>query len=54
METKLEQIVERARERGKRKLAAAYANDAHTIDAVSAAIGMSINIYEAFFHSLLL
>jgi phosphate butyryltransferase len=42
METKLEQIVERARERGKRKLAAAYANDAHTIDAVSAAIDRGI------------
>jgi phosphate butyryltransferase len=42
MGTKLELLVEKARAQGKKKLAAAYANDDHTICAVSAAIDRGI------------
>jgi phosphate butyryltransferase len=42
MGAKLEQIVEQVRSRGKRKLAAAYANDAHTICAVDMAVERGI------------
>jgi phosphate butyryltransferase len=42
MVTKLEQLVELVKSQGKKKLAAAYANDAHTIGAVSMAIDRGI------------
>ena len=38
MITKLEEILDLAKAKGKKKLVAAYANDAHTIEAVSNAI----------------
>ncbi|MDR2938378.1 MAG: phosphate butyryltransferase, partial [Prevotellaceae bacterium] len=38
MITKLEQLVEKVKAKGKKKLVAAYANDSHTIGAVSMAI----------------
>jgi phosphate butyryltransferase len=42
MGAKLEQLVEKASQQGKKKLVAAYANDAHTICAVSAAVDRGI------------
>ncbi|GHT67884.1 phosphate acetyl/butyryl transferase [Bacteroidia bacterium] len=42
MVTKLEQLVELVKAQGKKKLVAAYANDAHTIGAVSMAIDRGI------------
>ncbi|MDR3188147.1 MAG: phosphate butyryltransferase [Prevotellaceae bacterium] len=38
MITKLEQLVEKVKSQGKKKLVAAYANDSHTISAVSMAV----------------
>jgi len=40
--TKLEQIFDVVRSKGKKRLVAAFANDAHTIGAVSMAIDMGI------------
>lgn len=42
MGAKLEQLVEQARQRGKKKLVAAYANDAHSVCAVSMAVERGI------------
>ena len=38
MITKLDQIIEAAKQKGKKRLVAAYANDSHTIGAASMAI----------------
>lgn len=40
--TKLNQLIDLVKEKGKKKLVAAYANDAHTIEAVNEAVDMGI------------
>jgi phosphotransacetylase len=40
--TKLNQLIDLVKEKGKKKLVAAYANDAHTIEAVNHAVEMGI------------
>ncbi len=40
--TKLNQLIDLVKEKGKKKLVAAYANDAHTIEAVNHAVDMGI------------
>lgn len=40
--TKLNQLIDLVKEKGKKKLVAAYANDAHTIEAVNNAVEMGI------------
>ncbi len=40
--TKLNQLIDLVKEKGKQKLVAAYANDAHTIEAVNHAVDMGI------------
>lgn len=40
--TKLDQLIDLVKEKGKKKLVAAYANDAHTIEAVNEAVDMGI------------
>lgn len=42
MITKLDEIIEAAKQKGKKRLVAAYANDAHTIGATSIAIDLGI------------
>ena len=42
MVTKLEQLLELVKTKGKKRLAVAYANDSHTIGAVSMAIDKGI------------
>lgn len=42
MITKLEQLIEAVRSRGKRRIAVAYAEDAHTLQAVNAAVKLGI------------
>lgn len=42
MITKLDQIVRTVQGRGKKKLAVAYAQDSHTLEAVNAAVDMGI------------
>ena len=40
--TKLDQIIELVKTKGKKRLVAAYANDAHTIEAVNEAVDRGI------------
>ncbi|MDR0710940.1 MAG: phosphate butyryltransferase [Prevotellaceae bacterium] len=42
MITKLDQLVEKVKSKGKKKLVAAYANDSHTIGAISMAVDRSL------------
>lgn len=42
MITKLEQLIEAVQSRGKRRIAVAYAEDAHTLQAVNAAVKLGI------------